>query len=109
MSRRKGVIRYSPGSEGLFGEGSDAYEALKRGRQVTLDDRGSIVDVWDPTTKKLYDVLGNEIGSRDKEYELGKMPEYRKQRTRTPKEHRERRRKRAVKPPVSRGIVMPPK
>ncbi|MDI6733585.1 MAG: hypothetical protein QME51_06755 [Planctomycetota bacterium] len=106
---RKGVIRYSPGSEGLFGEGSDAYEALKRGRQVTLDDRGYIVDVWDPATGKLYDVLGNEIGSRDKQYELAKPPRYQRSKRYTPRQHRRRKPRSAPKRPVSKGIVVPPK
>lgn len=56
-------IVYAEGKD-AFGEGGDEWEALNAGRQVTQDDHGWIIDVWDPITGKLYDILGNEIGTR---------------------------------------------
>jgi hypothetical protein len=59
---------YYPSDMGQFVEGGDAWEALNLGRQVTLDKTGNIIDVWDPVTKKTYDVLGNEITDRETSY-----------------------------------------
>ena len=59
---------YYPSDKDQFGEGSDAWETLNAGRQITVDKTGSIIDVWDPVTKKTYDVLGNEITDRETSY-----------------------------------------
>jgi len=56
---------YYPAEIESFTEGGDAYEALKAGREVTINSKGLILDVYDPRTKKIYDNLGNEIGTRE--------------------------------------------
>lgn len=61
-------VTYKPADKDNFSEGSDAWEALNAGRDVTLDDRGTILDIFDPATGKQYDVLGNEIGTRTDPY-----------------------------------------
>jgi len=59
---------FYPSQKDLFVKGGDAWEALNAGWQVTLDKTGNIIDVWDPVTKKTYDVLGNEITDRETSY-----------------------------------------
>lgn len=54
--------KYTPDQKGEFIEGSDIWNALNAGRNVTLDERGTIVEIRDPVTGKLYDNLGNETG-----------------------------------------------
>ena len=54
--------KYTPEQKGEFIEGSDIWNALNAGRNVTLDERGTIVEIRDPATGKLYDNLGNETG-----------------------------------------------
>jgi hypothetical protein len=49
-----------------FIEDTDAWCALSIGpnMEIALDAQGFIVDIWDADTKKLYDVFGHEIGTR---------------------------------------------
>ncbi len=54
--------KYTPDQKDEFIEGSDIWNALNAGRNVTLDERGTIVEIRDPATGKLYDNLGNETG-----------------------------------------------
>ena len=59
------VTRWYPRQKDTFTKGGDAWKALNAGRQVTVDGRGFIMEVWDPRTKKLYDRYGDEIGTKD--------------------------------------------
>ena len=61
---------FLPADKDQFVEGGDAWEALNKGRQVTLDKTGSIIDIWDPITKATYDQLGNKITDRENSYRL---------------------------------------
>lgn len=54
--------KYTPSQKGDFVEGSDIWNALNAGRNVTLNEKGIIVEIRDPATGKLYDNLGNETG-----------------------------------------------
>ncbi len=54
--------KYTPNQRDEFIKGSDIWNALDLGREVTLDERGTIVEIYDPTTGKLYDNPGNETG-----------------------------------------------
>jgi len=65
------TVTYLPEDKNLFGEGSDIWEALNAGREVTIDRNGFIVDIWDPVSKNTYDLLGNVIGTRDTAYSIG--------------------------------------
>jgi len=58
-------LRYYPGQKSLFPEGGDAWEALNAGREIILDSKSMIVDIWDSVTKNVYDVFGNITGHRD--------------------------------------------
>jgi hypothetical protein len=60
----KGIYTYYPKQKNLFPEGGDAWSALNAGRQVAMNEGDMIVDVWDAKTKKTYDMLGNETGTR---------------------------------------------
>jgi len=61
---------YYPKDKDQFLEGTDIWEALNAGREVTLDERGFIRMIWDPITKKTYDVLGNETGTSETGFSL---------------------------------------
>ncbi|MBA7649950.1 hypothetical protein ES703_57749 [subsurface metagenome] len=70
LSEVKNPLRatYRPADKDKFHVDSDAWLALNAGRDVTVDDRGVIIDIWDPATGKQYDILGNEIGTRTDPY-----------------------------------------
>lgn len=70
---------FLPEDKGEFSEGSDSWQALNAGYQVTLDKNGTIIDIWDPETKTTKDILGNDIGTRDVSH-----GEYREQQYRNP-------------------------
>jgi len=75
INKGHGIYTYTPAMKDQFAEGGDAWEALDDGRQVTLNKDGMIIDIWDPVTKKTYDVMGHEIGSRDTPYAAVPDPE----------------------------------
>lgn len=64
--------RYLYADRGHFPVGSDAWEALTRSpnMQIVIDPNGFIVDIWDAESKKLYDMHGNEIGTRSTPYPM---------------------------------------
>lgn len=41
---------------------------LREGRHVTIDDKGNVLDIWDPKTGIQYDADHNEIGTRTDPY-----------------------------------------
>ncbi|GAG80839.1 unnamed protein product, partial [marine sediment metagenome] len=51
-----------------FTEHGDIWEALNAGFQVTLDDRGMILDIWDPATGDTLNFYGFKIGTRSDPY-----------------------------------------
>lgn len=69
--------KYLPEDIGEFPEGGDAWEALSRGYQVTLDGKGFIIDIWDPVTKTIRNVHGGDAGDRDKGYVAYREKEFR--------------------------------
>lgn len=64
----EGYTRWLPFQKNYFIKDSDIWNALNAGRVVILDAVGNVKDVWDPETKKVYDVLGREIGFRPTSY-----------------------------------------
>jgi len=68
INKGNGIYTYVKADEDQFTEGGDTWHALKAGRQVTISKDGFIIDVWDPATKKTYDILGNERGTRETPY-----------------------------------------
>lgn len=63
-------MTYTHADLGDWPEGGDMWEALARSpdMQVTLDDRGFIIDIWDSKTGKLYDMHGGDLGTRTDPY-----------------------------------------
>jgi len=59
---------YKPDQKDQFAEGSDAWEALNAGREVTLDSRGNIISIWDREKGIDYDIFGRELGTRTDPY-----------------------------------------
>lgn len=66
-----GYIKYSEGDKKHFREGSNMFEALRKGYQVTRDNYGFVVDVWDPVTKTIRDI-GTllPVGNRESTYTM---------------------------------------
>lgn len=63
-------VTYKRDDVGQFERGSDARNALEinDNMQITLDDKGYLIDIWDSVTGDLYDALGNKIGTRKDPY-----------------------------------------
>lgn len=61
---------YKPKDMGIFEEGTDMWQALaiSPDMEVTLDDRGSMMDIWDSKTGTLYNRFGYVIGTRINPY-----------------------------------------
>ena len=72
IDKGNGIYTYVKSDKDQFAEDGDTWNALKAGRQVTIDKDGHIIDVWDPATKKTYDILGNELGARETPYPVTK-------------------------------------
>jgi hypothetical protein len=70
MDQQQPFIRYYPKDRDEFAKGGDAWLSLNAGYDVTMTERAPfITDIWDSKTGKLYDLLGNEIGWRDRPFE----------------------------------------
>jgi len=68
--QKDGYIKYLPADKGKFPKDGYAWTSLNKGYQVTANPDGAIIDIWNPTAGKLYDVFGNVIGARAMPYPL---------------------------------------
>lgn len=66
-----GYTKYVPGDIHHFKSGETIYEALFRKYEVTLDNYGFIIDVWDPKTKTIKDPNSLiTVGNRETTYTM---------------------------------------
>ncbi len=70
--KQGGFTKYTSTDKGLFATGGDAWQLLTISdtMEIVLDEHGFVRDAWDSASKKTYDTLGNETGTRDTTYTL---------------------------------------
>lgn len=73
--KQGGFTKYFPADKDYFPEGSDAWECLNAGCEITVNENGKIVDVWDPKTKEFFSsaadaAFGVSAGTRETSYEM---------------------------------------
>ncbi|MBA7632071.1 hypothetical protein ES703_39613 [subsurface metagenome] len=70
--KQGGFTKYASADKASFATGGDAWQLLTISdtMEIVLDEHGFIRDAWDSKSKKTYDTLGNETGTRDTTYTL---------------------------------------